>query len=161
MFFSNICIIFLPKKRGHAGSGQSVPVPTLTAFPPSVFYKTHRLASRVLLIAARQGVTDEQICDVLLQGVPHLTDPASLQDSRAGKKQEDTDTTESGKQSEAKETSYHNERMKRRSATECVAVAPLGLLLLESLHKTHRQASRLLLIPAREGATDEQICHVR
>ena len=31
-----------------------------------VFYKTHRVASRVHLIAARQGATDEQLCDALL-----------------------------------------------------------------------------------------------
>jgi hypothetical protein len=122
-----------------------------------VFYKTHRLASRVLLIAARQGATDEQICD-LLQGLPHLLDSASLQDIHAVKKKEGTDTTEAGNQPEVKETSNHTERMQYRSTTECGTVAPLGLLWLQSLHKTHRQASPLLLIAAREGATDEQIC---
>jgi hypothetical protein len=93
-----------------------------------VFYKTHRLTSHVLMIAARQGTTKEQLCDALLQGLPHLLDPASLQGSRAGKKQEGTDTTETRKQPEAKETSNHNERMKCHSTTECVAVVPLGLL---------------------------------
>jgi hypothetical protein len=49
------------------------------------------------LLAAREGATDAQI-DALRQGLPHLTDPASLQDSRAGKQPEGTGTTEKGKQ---------------------------------------------------------------
>jgi hypothetical protein len=44
-------------------------------------HKTHRKASPLLLIAAREGATDEQICLALWPGLPHLTDPASLQDS--------------------------------------------------------------------------------
>ena len=49
------------------------------------------------LLAAREGATDAQI-DALRQGLPHLTDPASLQDSRAGKQPEGTGTTEKGTQ---------------------------------------------------------------
>ncbi len=149
-------LFFFPKREAMQAVDRPSPFPLWLLFL-QVFYKTHRLASRVLLIAARQGATDEQLCDALLQGLPHLLDAASLQDSRAVKKQEGTDTTEAGKQPEAKETSNHNERMKYRSTTECGVVFPLGLLWLQSLHKTHRQASRLLLIAAREGATDEQI----
>ena len=156
-YFSDIQAVYSPREAMQAMYSPS-PFPLWLIFL-QVFYKTHRLASRVLLIAARQGATDEQLCDALLQGLPHLLDPASLQDSRAVKKQEGTDTTEAGKQPEAKETSNHNERMKYHSTTECGAVVPLGLLWLQSLHKTHRQASRLLLIVAREGVTDEQICH--
>ena len=37
------------------------------------------------LLAAREGATDAQIAHALRQGLPHLTDPASLQDSRDGK----------------------------------------------------------------------------
>jgi len=47
------------------------------------------------LFAAREGPTDAQI-DAPRQGLPHLTDPASLQDSRAGKQPAGTGTT--GKQ---------------------------------------------------------------
>ena len=42
-------------------------------------HQTHREATRLFLMAARQGATDEQIADALRQGLPHLTDPASLQ----------------------------------------------------------------------------------
>ena len=45
---------------------------------------------------ARQGVTDAQIAYELRQGLPHLTDSVSLQDSRAGKLAEGTGTTEDG-----------------------------------------------------------------
>jgi hypothetical protein len=36
-------------------------------------------------MAASQGATDAQIADALRQGLPHLTDPASLQDQSFGK----------------------------------------------------------------------------
>ena len=48
-------------------------------------HHTHREATRLFLMAARQGATDAQIADALRQGLPHLTDPASLQDRRADK----------------------------------------------------------------------------
>ena len=47
------------------------------------------------LLAAREGATDAQIAHALRQGLPHLTDPASLQDS---KQPEGTGTTGKGKQ---------------------------------------------------------------
>jgi hypothetical protein len=43
--------------------------------------------------APRQGATDAQIAYALRQGLPHLTDLASLQDSRSGKLPEGTGTT--------------------------------------------------------------------
>jgi hypothetical protein len=53
-----------------------------------------------LLMATRQGSTD--ISPMRRQVAPHLTDPASLQDRRAGGKGlESTGTTEEGKQSAA------------------------------------------------------------
>ncbi len=45
------------------------------------------------LLEAREGVTDTEI-DALRQGLPHLTGPVSLQDSRSDKQSEGTDTTE-------------------------------------------------------------------
>ena len=46
---------------------------------------SHRDATRLFLLAVREGATDAQITHALRQGFPHLTDPASLQDRRAGK----------------------------------------------------------------------------
>jgi len=40
-----------------------------------MLHHTHRQASRLLLIAAKEGATDQQIVDALQQGLPHLTDP--------------------------------------------------------------------------------------
>ncbi len=48
-------------------------------------HHTHREATRLFLMAASQGATDVQIADALRQGLPHLTDPASLQDQSFGK----------------------------------------------------------------------------
>jgi hypothetical protein len=50
------------------------------------------------LLTTRKGTTNSQITDALRQGLPHLTDPVSLQDSRAGKQPEGTGTTEEDKQ---------------------------------------------------------------
>jgi hypothetical protein len=61
-----------------------------------VLHHTHKEATRLFLMAARQGATDAQIAYALWQGLPHLTDPASLQDSRAGKLAEGTGTIEDG-----------------------------------------------------------------
>jgi hypothetical protein len=49
-------------------------------------------------MAVRQGATDAQVADALRQGLPHLTDPASLQDRRANKQPEITGAKEKGKQ---------------------------------------------------------------
>jgi hypothetical protein len=48
-------------------------------------HHTHREATRLFLMAVREGATDAQIADALRQGLPHLTDPASPQDRHAGK----------------------------------------------------------------------------
>jgi hypothetical protein len=49
-------------------------------------------------MAVREGATDAQVAHAIRQGLPHLTDPASLQDRRAGKEPEGTGTSEEGKQ---------------------------------------------------------------
>ncbi len=59
-------------------------------------HHSHREATRLFLMAVREGATDAQIADALRQGLPHLSDPASLQDRRAGKQPEGTGTTEKG-----------------------------------------------------------------
>ena len=48
-------------------------------------HHTHREATRLFLMAASQGATDAQIADALRQGLPHFTDPASLQNQSFGK----------------------------------------------------------------------------
>jgi hypothetical protein len=48
-------------------------------------HHTHRKATRLFLMTASQWVTDAQIADALRQGLPHLTDPACLQDPSFGK----------------------------------------------------------------------------
>ena len=58
-------------------------------------HHSHREATRLFLMAVREGATDAQIAHALRQGLPHLTDPASPQDRRAGK---EPDTSEEGKQ---------------------------------------------------------------
>ena len=61
-------------------------------------HHSHREASRLFLMAVREGATDAQIAHALRQGLLHLTDPASLQDRRAGKEPEGTGTSEKGNQ---------------------------------------------------------------
>jgi Ran GTPase-activating protein (RanGAP) involved in mRNA processing and transport len=63
-----------------------------------VLHHTHREATLLFLMAVRQGATDAQIANALRQCLPHLTDPASVQDRRAGKEPEGTGTTWKGKQ---------------------------------------------------------------
>jgi hypothetical protein len=46
----------------------------------------------------RKSMRLKELADALRQGLPHLSDPASLQGSRAGKQPEGTGTTEKGKQ---------------------------------------------------------------
>ena len=64
-------------------------------------HHSHREAMRLFLMAVREGATDAQIAHALRQGLPHLTDPASLQDRRAGNQPEGTGTSEKGKHSAA------------------------------------------------------------
>ncbi len=49
-------------------------------------------------MTVRKGVTDAQIAHVLRQGLPHLIDPASLQDRRVGKEPEGTGSSDKGEQ---------------------------------------------------------------
>jgi hypothetical protein len=68
-------------------------------------HHSHREATRLFLMAVREGATDAQIAHALRQGLPHLTDPASLQDRRAaGKEPEGTGTSEKGEQPAAPHT---------------------------------------------------------
>ena len=48
-------------------------------------HNTHREATRFCLMAASQGATDAQITHALRKGLPHFTDPGSLQDQSFGK----------------------------------------------------------------------------
>jgi hypothetical protein len=70
-------------------------------------------------MVARQGATDAQIADALRQGLPHLTDLVSLQDSRAGKQAEGTGTVEEGKQPAAQK-----KRLLLRSLPSPALLAP-------------------------------------
>ena len=87
------------------------------------------------LLAAREGATEAQMADALRQGLPHLTDPAPRQDSRAGQQPEGTGTTEKGKQPAARE----KRTCTTRQATE---TQPALLAELQELHHTHREATR-------------------
>jgi hypothetical protein len=64
-------------------------------------HHSHREATCLLLMAVREGATDAQIAHALRQSLPHRTDPASLQNRRAGKEPEGTGTSEKGTQSAA------------------------------------------------------------
>jgi chaperonin cofactor prefoldin len=44
-------------------------------------HHTHTEATRLFLMATRQGATDAQIADALRQGVPHITDPGTRCDN--------------------------------------------------------------------------------
>ncbi len=83
-------------------------------------YTTHREATRLLLMAVMEGATDAQIAIALRQGLPHLADPASLQDRRAGKEPEGTGTTENGKQPAA-------QKQRTRTTSQAPTTQP-GLL---------------------------------
>ena len=102
-----------------------------------------RLGATYPLLAAREGATDAQI-DALRQRLPHLTDAASLQDSRAGKPPEGTDTTEKGKQPAA-------QKKRTRTTRQATETQPALLAELQALHLTHREATRLFLMAARES----------
>jgi Ran GTPase-activating protein (RanGAP) involved in mRNA processing and transport len=102
------------------------------------------------LLAAREGPTDAQIADAPQQCLPHLTDPASLRDSRAGKQHDRAGTSEKGKQAAA--------QGKRTCTTrQATQTQPAALAELHALHHTHREATRLFLMAASQGATDAQI----
>ena len=76
-------------------------------------------ASEDALVARSKGATDAQISDTRLrQGLPHLTDPASLQDSRADKQPEGTGTAEKDKQLPA-------EKKRTRTTSQAMQTQPL------------------------------------
>jgi hypothetical protein len=107
-----------------------------------------RAAEDPLLVA--RPATDVQSADALRQGIPHLTDPSSLQDSRGGKQPEGTGTTEKGKQPAAQEKRTCTTRQETQTQ-------PALLAELQALHHTHIEATRLFLMAASQGATDAQI----
>jgi hypothetical protein len=82
---------------------------------------THREATRLFLMAASQGATDAQIADALRQGLPHLTDPASLQDQSFGKQPQGI-----GVQAEQGKKGYEQ---KKRTCTTSQATQTQPLLL--------------------------------
>jgi hypothetical protein len=81
-------------------------------------HHSHREATSLFLMAVREGATDAQIADALRQGLPHLTDPASLQDRRSRKEPEGT--SENGKQPGAQ---------KKRTRTKSQAATTQPVLL--------------------------------
>ncbi len=58
---------------------------------------THREATLLFAMAARRGATDSQIADALRQGLPHLSGPDYLQDTRAGQEPEEKKVKHKGK----------------------------------------------------------------
>ena len=82
--------------------------------------------------------------------IPHLSDPASLRDSRAGKQPEGTGTTEKGKQPAAQEKRTCTTRQETQTQ-------PALLTELQALHHKHIEATRLFLMAASQGVTDAQI----
>jgi hypothetical protein len=88
---------------------------------------------------------DAQIDHVLRQGLTHLTDPATLQDRRAGKEPEGTGTSEKGKQPAAQ-----TKRTRTTSLTQPALLAPdyfasaLGALSPDDWSKTWA-AGRIML----------------
>ena len=55
----------------------------LTEF--KTLHHTHTESTRLFLMESSQGSTDTQIVDALCQGLPHLTDPVSLENRNFGK----------------------------------------------------------------------------
>jgi Ran GTPase-activating protein (RanGAP) involved in mRNA processing and transport len=109
-------------------------------------HDTHREATRLFLMAAMQGATDAQIAHALRQGLPQLTYPASLHDSRAGKQPEGTGTTEEGGQPAQKKRRQATQTQPALLAPDAFAAA-LGALRQGLRHLTD-PASRSLPRPA-------------
>jgi hypothetical protein len=73
------------------------------------------------LLAAREGATDAQIADSLQQGLPHLTDPASLQDQSFGKQPQGIGIqAEQGKE-------YFEQKKRTRTTSQATQTQPLLL----------------------------------
>jgi hypothetical protein len=99
-------------------------------------YLTHREATRLFLMVASQGATDAQITDALWQGLPHLTDPVSLQDQSFGKQPQGI-----GIQAQQGKKGYEQ----KRTRTTSQATQTLPLLLV-----TDALAAALEAIPAED-----------
>jgi hypothetical protein len=101
------------------------------------------------LLTAREGATDAQIAFALLQGLPHLTDPASLQDSRADKQPEGTGTTEKGKQPSAHKKRTRTTRQPTQTQplllTADAFVAALGAVPAEDWCRTWAAGRTIVL----------------
>jgi hypothetical protein len=82
-------------------------------------HHSHREATRLFLMAASQGATDAQIADALRQGLPHLTEPASLQDQSFGKQPQGI-----GIQAEQGKTDYEQKK-KTRTTSQATQTQPL------------------------------------
>ena len=81
---------------------------------------THSEETRLFFMTIKEGVTDAQIADASRQGLPHLIDPASLQDRRAVKEPEGTVTSEKDNQPAAQ---------KKRTSTTTQDPTPQPALL--------------------------------
>jgi hypothetical protein len=103
-----------------------------TLFHLQTLQHTHREAKPFFFMAVSQGTTDAQIADVLRQGLTHRPDPASLQESRAGKDPQGNGTTEKGKQPAAQKKRTHatsqDPTMQPASLSADVLAAALGAL---------------------------------
>jgi hypothetical protein len=104
------------------------------------------------LLAAGEGSTDAQIVFALLalrQGLPHLTDLASLQDSRDGKQPEGTGTTEKGKQPAAQMKRTRTTRQATQTQPSVLAadafVAALGAVPAEDWCRTWAAGRTIVL----------------
>jgi hypothetical protein len=99
-------------------------------------------------LTAREGSIDTQI-DALRQGLPHLTDPACLQDSRAGKQPEGTGTTEKGKQPAAQNKRTRTTRQTTQTQPALLAAnafaAALGAVPAEDWCRTWAAGRTIML----------------
>ena len=118
-------------------------------------HDTHREATRLFLMAARQGATDAQIAHALRQGLPHLTDPASLEDSRAGKQAEGTGRTEEGRQPVQKKRRQATETQPALLAPDAFAAA-LGAIPAEDWCRTWA-AGRTIMLRSTSKRVKEQV----
>jgi hypothetical protein len=95
-----------PENVGRQGQGQAAPAhgSQRRAAAAAGASPLTQGGNTPLFDAVREGTTDAQVAHALRQGLPHLTDTASLQDRRAGKQPEGTGTSAKGKQPAAQQT---------------------------------------------------------
>ena len=98
------------------------------------------------LLVAREGATDAQIAHAQRQGLPHLTDPASLQDST---QPEGTGTTGKGKQPAAQKKRTRTTRQATQTQPSLLAadafVAALGAVPAEDWCRTWAAGRTIML----------------